>query len=144
MPEALKLAQRAADPQQGGDENVGTLMTLASAQESNGQAEAASKTMTTALALPSAKPMELHIAGRQLLGAGKKDEAMKVFQTNAQRFPDQWPVHVGLMRGYAAMGDTQKALAEGKLAQKQAPDDLNKKSLAAMVKQLEAGNNKIN
>jgi len=42
------------------------------------------------------------------------------------------------------MGDTKKAIEECKLAQKQVPDDLNKKSLEGMLKQLEAGNNKIN
>ena len=47
---------------------------------------------------------------------------MRVFQFNAKRFPNQWPVHVGLMRGYAAMGDTKKALQEAKLALPQAPD----------------------
>jgi tetratricopeptide (TPR) repeat protein len=144
LPQALKFAQQAADPTQGGDDNVGTLMTLADAQAANGQKDEASKTTEKALASPSAKPMDLHVIGRKLLGAGKKDEAVKVFQFNAQRFPDQWPVHVGLMRGFAALGDAPKALAEGKLAQKQAPDELNRKSLEHMVKLLQAGNTQIN
>jgi hypothetical protein len=60
-------------------------------------------------------------------------------QFNAKRSPNQWPVHVGLMRGYAAMGDKKKALAEAKLAVAQAPDEGNRKNLQGLVKQLEEG-----
>jgi hypothetical protein len=61
------------------------------------------------------------MAARQLMAAGNKEQAMRVFQFNAKRFPNQWPIHVGLMRGYAAMGDKKKALEEAKLAVAQAP-----------------------
>ena len=64
---------------------------------------------------------------------------MRVWQLNAKRFPNQWPIHVGLMRGYSAMGDQKKALAEAKLALAQAPDDNNRKNLEGMIKQLEQG-----
>ena len=70
---------------------------------------------------------------------GKKEEALVVFQLNAKRYPNQWPVHVGLMRGYASIGDTKKAIAEGKLALAQAPDAANKKNLEGLIQQLEAG-----
>ena len=73
--------------------------------------------------------------GRRL----QKEQAMRVFQFNAKRFPNQWPVHVGLMRGYAAMGDKKKALEEAKLALAQAPDEGNRKNLQGLVKQLEEG-----
>lgn len=45
------------------------------------------------------------------------------------------------MRGYAATGDTKKALAEAKLAVAQAPDEANRKNLQGLVKQLEEGKN---
>jgi len=48
---------------------------------------------------------------------------------------------VGLMRGYAANGDLQKALEHAKKALVQAPDELNRKNLEAMVKTLEEGKN---
>ena len=70
---------------------------------------------------------------------GKKAEAMKVFQLNAKRFPNQWPVHMGLMRGYAAVGDRKKAIEEGKLALPQAPNPQNRKNIEALFKQLEEG-----
>ena len=48
-------------------------------------------------------------------------------------------MNVGLLRAYAAMGDSKKAIEYGKLAIAQAPDPANKKNLENMVKQLEAG-----
>ncbi len=139
LPEAMRWAMRASTPSMGGDENVGTLMTVSRAQAANGQSADASKTFEKALANPAAKPIDLHLAGRAMLADGKKEEALKIFQTNAKRFPDQWPVHVGLMRGYAASGDKAKALEEARLAVKQAPDDANRKNLENAIKAIEAG-----
>lgn len=141
LPEALKWAERAvSDPTwSGGQENFTTLATLSQLQASNGQREEAAKTFDKALNLPTTKPVEIHMAARQLMTAGNKDQAIRVFQFNAKRFPDQWPVHVGLMRAYAATGDKTKALAEAKLALAQAPDEGNRKNLQALIKQLEEG-----
>ncbi|MEO8586121.1 MAG: hypothetical protein ABI584_08165, partial [Acidobacteriota bacterium] len=75
---------------------------------------------------------------------GKNQQALAIFQTNAKRYPDQWPVHVGLMRGYAAVGDAKKALEEGRLALKQAPDEPNKKGIADAIAKLEKGDTKLN
>jgi hypothetical protein len=141
LAEALTWAQRAvSDPTwSGGEENFSTLATLANLQDLNGRAEEAAKTFDKALNYPAASPIQIHMAGRQLLTSGKKEQALRVFQLNAKRFPNQWPVHVGLMRGYAAMGDKKKAIEEGKLALAQAPDEGNKKNLQNLIKQLEEG-----
>jgi hypothetical protein len=140
LPEAMRWAERAvSDPYVGGQENFTTLATLARLQSLNGKDADAAKTFERALNHPSAQPIQIHQAGRQLMIDGKKEEAMKVFQLNARRFPNQWPVHVGLMRGYAAMGDRQKAIAEGKLAVAQAPDDANRKNIQGMLQQLQEG-----
>jgi len=137
--DALDWAQRACNPQQGGKESLSTLMTLSSAQAANGMTAEAAKTQEKALADPAASPLEIHLVGRQLLNEGKKQDALKIFQFNAQRFPDKWPVHVGLMRGYAAAGENQKALGEAKLAVKQAPDEGNRKNLERLIHLLEEG-----
>jgi hypothetical protein len=139
LADALAWANKAVSPAAGGDANFTTLITLSRAQAANGKTDEAAKTEELAFKDPSAKPIDLHLAGRALLAEGKKDKAMKIFQLNAQRFPNQWPVHVGLMRGYAAMGDTSKALTEAKLAIAQAPDEGNKKNLEGVIKSLEAG-----
>jgi len=140
LAQGLDWAQRGADPTIG-QPNFNTLMTLSRLQEANGKTEEAKKTWDKALADPSATALDIHLLGRSLLTEGKKQEAMKVFQLNAQRFPDKWPVHVGLMRGYAALGDNKRALEEAKLAAKQAPDEGNRKNLEQMVKNLEEGKN---
>jgi hypothetical protein len=144
--EGLKWAERSvSDPNwSGGQENFATLMTLSKLQAANGKDQEAAKSFDKAINHPTATPVTIHMAARQLLTAGKKDQAVKLFQLNAKRYPNQWPVHVGLMRGYAAMGDAKKALDEAKLAVAQAPDEGNKKNLQTMIKQLEEGKTDIN
>jgi len=140
LPEALVWAQRAvSDPYSGGEENFATLMTLSRLQEANGKTDDAAKSFDRALNHRTASPTQIHLVGRQLLTEGKTDQAVRVFQLNARRFPNDWPVHVGLMRGYAAKGDNKKALAEARLAVRQAPDEPNRKNLEGIVKKLEAG-----
>jgi len=140
LPEALVWAQRAvSDPYSGGEENFATLMTLSRLQEANGKADDAAKSFDRALNHRTASPTQIHLVGRQLLTEGKTDQAVRVFQLNARRFPNDWPVHVGLMRGFAAKGDNKKALAEARLAVRQAPDEPNRKNLEGIVKKLEAG-----
>ncbi|MEO8430240.1 MAG: DUF2911 domain-containing protein [Acidobacteriota bacterium] len=140
LPEAMKWAERAvSDPYSGGQENFTTLSTLSRLQGLNGREQEAARTFDKAINHPTAQPLEIHVAGRQLLTDGRKAEALKVFQLNAKRFPNQWPVHVGLMRGYAATGDRKRAIEEGRLALAQAPDASQRKNLETVLKQLEAG-----
>src|SRR5262245_45029297 len=140
LPEAMIWAQRAvADPYVGGDENFTTLSTLSQLEALNGKDQDAAKTLDKALAHPTATPVAIHLYARGLLLGGNKEKALYVFQFNAKRYPNQWPVHVGLMRGYSATGDQKKALAEAKLALAQAPDDANRKNLQAMIQKLESG-----
>ena len=122
-----------------GQSNFATLDNKAQILEKQGKETEAAAAMKTALAAPGTTPLEIHTYGRRLLAAGKKEEALKVFQLNAERNGDVWPVHVGLARGYAAVGDNQKALEQAKLAVAQAPDPLNKQNLEAMVKTLSEG-----
>ena len=141
LPEALDWAERATGPNFGGASEVQALSTLARAQSANGREADATKTWDKAISLPGATAIQIHQVGRSLLAEGKKEQALRIFQTNAKRFPDQWPVHVGLMRGYAATGDTKKALEGARLALKQAPDEGNRKNLENQIKLLEAGKN---
>jgi hypothetical protein len=139
LPEALTWAERATTPAFGGEENFQTLYTLSRAQAANGRTADAQRTVEKAVNHPNAQAVQIHQAGRQLLAEGKKEEGMKIFQLNAKRFPNQWPVHVGLARGHAAMGDNKKAIEEAKLALPQAPNEGNKKNLENIIKQLEDG-----
>jgi Tfp pilus assembly protein PilF len=127
-----------------GQENFRSLSNLAQVQAANGKTAASDATMKKAVDHPTATIFDLHQAGRQLLGQGRSDKALEVFELNAKRHPNQWPVNVGLARGYAAAGDAKKALKHARLALEQAPDDQNRNNLKGLVAKLEAGDTKIN
>ncbi|MCC6460465.1 MAG: DUF2911 domain-containing protein [Saprospiraceae bacterium] len=90
-------------------------------------------------AISKATIFELHGYGRQLIADKKPAKAMEVFQANYKQNGDTWPTHVGLARGYSALGDQKKALEHAKIALGQAPDDLNKKNLESLIKTLSEG-----
>src|SRR5438067_1677490 len=138
-PEALQWAQTAADPQKGGRETFQTLMTLSYAQELNGKTADAAAMREKALSHPSATALDLHQFGRLLLTQKKKDDAIKVWELNAKRFPNAWPVNVSMARASSAKGDYAEALKYAKTALAQAPDEGNKKNLEGAIKKLEAG-----
>ncbi|HKH49117.1 MAG TPA: DUF2911 domain-containing protein [Thermoanaerobaculia bacterium] len=138
LEEALTWAEHAATPSLGGQETFATLTSLAELQAANGKADDSQKTLERALNHPTAGPVAIHLYGRQLLAQGKNEEAMRVFELNAKKHPNIWPVHVGLSRGHAALGRTKEALAEARLALAQAPDENNRQGIEALIKQLEA------
>jgi hypothetical protein len=138
--EALAWADVAVNGKGGiGRKNFTNLMTLADAQEANGKTAEAVKTREEAVNNPAATPFDIHGYGRQLLTAGKKEEALKVFELNAKRNPGVWPVNFGLARGYSGVGRYADALKYAKLALAQAPDEGNRKNVEGAVKKLEAG-----
>ena len=114
-------------------------MTLAAAQEMNGKTADAATTREKALNHPTATPTDIHQFGRLLLTQKKKDDAIKVFEFNAKRFPNQWPVNVSLARANSAKGNYTEALKYAKAALAEAPDEGNKKNLEGAIKKLEAG-----
>jgi hypothetical protein len=137
--DALDWARVAATTGFPGQENFTTLMTLADAQSASGLEADASKTRDKALNLASTTPIELHLYARTLLQKGKKQEALSIWQLNAKRHPNEWPVNVGLARGNSAVGNYKEALKYAKLALVQAPDDNNKKNLQSGIEKLEQG-----
>jgi hypothetical protein len=139
LEEAMSWADTGAHLPGIGQENFTTLGTLSELQAANGRAEDARKTMDRALNLPGTTPMEIHLYGRGLQAQKKNEEAMRIFQLNAKRFPNTWPVHVGLARGHAALGHKKEALAEANLALKQAPDANSRKNVETLIQQIESG-----
>ena len=138
LKEGLTWAQNAVSLPGIGSETFGTLRTLADLQAANGLTTESEHTMQVALQHPTAGVFDLHAYGRQLLIQGEKEKALKVFELNAERHPNAWPVNVGLARAYAAVGRTQEALKAAKAALLQAPNDANRKSLEGMIRELEA------
>ena len=137
--EALTWSESAIALPGVGQANFVTLSTKAQILNKLSKTSEADAVMATALDLPGALPVQIHQYGRQLLTQGKTKEALAVFQKNAKRFGDAWPVHVGLARGFSAVGDYKAALKHAEIALTQAPDDINKKSLEAAVIRLKDG-----
>jgi hypothetical protein len=139
LDQALEWAEVAVSRPFVGEANFTTLSNKAMVLEKMGRGQDAAAVMQTAVRHRSASPIDLHQYGRRLLSEKKTKEAMEIFQLNAQRNGEEWPTHVGLARGYAATGDAKQALEHARKALAQAPDELNRKSLAAMIAALEAG-----
>jgi tetratricopeptide (TPR) repeat protein len=139
LDQALEWADAAIGMPYVGQANFQTLSTKARVLAKLGREAEAKPIMQAALHSPATTPIEIHQYGRQLLGEKKIDEAMQVFEYNAARNGDAWPVHVGLARGYAAKGDTKQALEHARKALPQAPDDQNRKILEAMIDSLAKG-----
>jgi hypothetical protein len=139
LEQALEWAEIAVSKPFVGEANFATLSNKAQVLEKLGRMEEAKAAMDMAIHHRSATPIDLHQYGRRLLGEKKNREALEVFQLNYARNGDEWPVHVGLARGYAANGDLKQALEHARKALLQAPDPVNRQSLEAMVAALEAG-----
>ena len=139
LEEALTWADNAIGLQFVGQSNFTTYSTKAQILAKLGRTAEATTAMQTAMDLPNALPVEIHQYGRQLQQQGQQAEAMAVYQKNAKRFGDAWPVHVGLARGYSAAGDYKTALTHAERALTQAPDALNKTSLETAIAALKQG-----
>jgi tetratricopeptide (TPR) repeat protein len=137
----LKWAETAVSSPFYGQENVTTLITLSMLQEANGQKAEAAKTLDKALNHYTAGPIEIHTYARGLQAQKKPEDANKVFELNAKRFPNQWPTEVGLARVYSAKGDYKEALKHAQIALKQAPTEPDRKNVENIIKTLEQGKN---
>jgi hypothetical protein len=137
--DALEFAEAAVSRMFVAEENFQTLSTLGMAQEAAGKTTEAAASREKAINHPTASAADIHQYGRQLLAQGKKADALRVWELNAKRYPNAWPVNVGLARGYSAVGRYKEALKYAKLALAQAPDGLNKQTLTDGIKKLEAG-----
>ncbi len=83
--------------------------------------------------------IEVHQYGRQLIANGLMDKAMEVFEYNAQKNKDTWPVHYGMARGLSAKGDYKNALKHLEKALANAPNEASKGRVAANIEKLKNG-----
>ncbi len=107
-----------------GREDFYTLRTKAAVLRAMGRDGDADTVMDKAVAMPEAPVMGIHQYGVALVAAGRKEHAMEIFTSNRQRHPDElFVTYVGLARGYTALGDTKKAIANWEIALKNIPDN---------------------
>jgi tetratricopeptide (TPR) repeat protein len=135
--QALQWITSATDPALGGVQSFAALSTRAGLLRQLGQPTEANAMMNDAIDKASAN--ELHQYGRQLLAENKPAEAMVIFEKNFTKQKGAWPTHVGMMRGYSAIGKLDKALEHARLALAQAPDDINRSNLKKAIETLNSG-----
>ena len=139
LEEALAWQEQTISNSFFGSENVTTLQTKAGLLMKLGRSTEAIEVMQKAALHPTASVFQVHQMGRNLIGMGQKEAALKVFEINLEKSGDVWPVNVGLARGYSAVGNYEKALKHAKIALERAPDQLNKDNLTQAVAKLEKG-----
>jgi hypothetical protein len=139
LEEALEWADMGISGNYIGKRSYTTLSAKARVLTALGRQDEGEKVMKEAVMHPTATAMDIHQHGRTLLGAGKKNEALEIFKHNAEKNKNEWVVHVGLVRGYSAVGNYKKALEAAEVALPKAPDELNKKNIANMIETLKKG-----
>jgi hypothetical protein len=137
LEQALAWMDRAIYFRVMGEKNFRTLsMKAAILTKLNRDAEA--KTIMDE-AVPMGAMLDVHYYGRTLLAAKKAKEAMAVYKSNYDKYPNVFTTNVGMGRAHSALGEFKKALSYMKAALPQAPNNLNKNSVEAMIKKLEEG-----
>lgn len=141
LDEALEWANHAIDGKWVGQKNYTTYITKARVLKALGKDNDAKPYFEKAVFHPTAIIFDVHGLGRKYITAGDVDLAFDIFYWNAKAHPNQWPVNVGLMRGYSAKGDYKTALKYCKKAQKNVDldDELNVKNLKKLQSLLEEG-----
>ena len=137
LQEALMWADSATSPSFEGAKSFRAASTKAQILDKLGRGNEASAVMKTAL--PNAAMGEIHQYARTLLAQKKSKEALDVFKSNFDKYPNQFTTLVGLVRGYSANGDYTNALKYANQALPLAPDSNNKNNLTAMIDKLKAG-----
>ncbi len=139
LEEALTWADLAINEPFFGEKNFTTLQSKASVLYAMGRDAEAFAVVEESVKHPTATVMQVHMFGRQLINQNKKNEAMKIFQINAEKHPNDFTTLVGLARGYSAIGDYKKAMSYVETALPKAPNDINKKSMESALVKLKEG-----
>lgn len=138
LEEAVRWADYAISGAFIGEKNFRTFSTKAGLLAKLGKQSSADSLMNLAIALPSAAVMDLHTYARTLQAQGRKQDALKIFELNAQRNPKEWVTQWGLARGYSAVGEYSKALKAAEKALTLGPDDGNKRNIQSGIEKLKA------
>ncbi|MCU0344395.1 MAG: DUF2911 domain-containing protein [Ignavibacterium sp.] len=119
----LEKASAWVDRSIGINKNLTNMMTKSLILESMGESQEAEKIKKEAFALPGIDEAQINTLGYQLMGMGKTDEALKVFEKNTVDYPDSWNVWDSLAEGLLTKGDKVKAKQFYEKALNMAPDN---------------------
>lgn len=124
LKEALKWADYAINREWFGTKNYATLSAKASVLQKLGRNKEADALKKEAIKMATAT--EVYREGMTLLGARKNKEALKMFQFNASKFPNEvFRVNIGLAKGYKATGNKKKAIKYLETALKNMPKTID-------------------
>jgi len=112
-----------ADKSIGINKNLTNLMTKSLILESTGKSQEAENIKKEAFALPGVDETQVNALGYQLMGIGKVDEALKVFEKNTIDHPDSWNVWDSWAEGLLTKGDKVKSKQLYEKALGMAPDN---------------------
>lgn len=90
-------------------------------------------------AYPMATMLQLNSYGRTLLKQKKAKEAFEVYKMNYDKYPNDIYTRLGMIRGYAAVGNIKEALKFADKAMELAEDGNTKSYIEKMVADLKAG-----
>jgi tetratricopeptide (TPR) repeat protein len=122
LEEALVWSDAAISHPYFGQANFTTYSTKSQILEKLGKSTEAKELMDKAIKHPTASASQVHAYGRQLITAGKKQEALGIFKYNLKQNKSAWPTNYGLSRGYSALGDFKNAIKYLKLAIANVPE----------------------
>ncbi|HTQ63107.1 MAG TPA: DUF2911 domain-containing protein [Candidatus Solibacter sp.] len=127
----------------GGREDFSTLRTKAAILEALGRQSEADALTAKALSFTDTPVIYLYLYGNKLLANSKNEKALEVFKLNRQHHPDEefW-THVGLARGYTAVGDKPNAIQNWEAALRNIPlsEQGDLPSYEESLKKLKGGN----
>jgi tetratricopeptide (TPR) repeat protein len=100
------------------------MSTNAAVLDAMGRASEADSVMDKALALPNTSMFNMYIYRANLLRAKRSGRALKVFQLDQQRHPEEkfW-TYLGLARSYTALGDKPNAIKNWEIAIANLPEN---------------------
>ena len=138
LDEALTWADNAVSGAVVGQKTFTTLSSKAAVLEKLGRQPEADQIIKEAL--PLGDMLQVHIYGRQLIARGQPQEALRIFQMNYGKHPNELIPLVGLARGYSALGDYKTALKYARLALPQSGRPGGQRAvIETMITKLEAG-----
>ena len=132
LDEALKMADRSIDM----TPTYQNQMTRAAILEKQGNAKGAAEQRAKAQSL--ATEADLNQAAYRLINDKKLDEAIKMFQTVTERYPDSWNAHDSFGEALALKGDKAGAVAAYTKALALVKDPVQKKRIEATLAKLKA------
>jgi hypothetical protein len=136
LDEAVTWAQRAITGFNG-QKSYASLRNLAAIYEKMQKNTQADSVMAEAITLATANQMTGY--GRTLISQKRADKAMEIFLANQKKNGDGYVVNSGLMYGYSAKGDFQKALEYANKVSSQAPNAAAKTTVDGNIAKLKDG-----